>query len=276
MGPDGKLKGMRMTSCKDPALRAEPEGTIDPFVAVIGFWNGDRPLAVLSYYATHPQSFYRTGVANPDFPGIARFVREQAVPGVMHIHFTGAGGNVGAGKYNDGSPANRPVLAQRLADGMARAWNGMERFPVSEADIGWQVEPVALPPAEHLKEEILLADLSGTSAKPASILGAAPALAWLQRCHAGHKIDLACLRLGSIRVLHMPGELFVEYQLAAQKLRPDLHIAMAAYGDYGPGYIGTEVAYSQGGYETQPTSSFVAPHVEKVLLEGIARLLAEK
>jgi hypothetical protein len=276
LGPDGKIKGMRMTSCKDPALRAEPEGTIDPIVAVASFWNGDRPLAVLSYYATHPQSFYRTGIANPDFPGIARFVREQAVPGVMHVHFTGAGGNVGAGKYNDGSPANRPVLAQRLADGMARAFEASEKFPVSEADIGWGVEPVALPPAKHLNADALLADLTGTSAKPASILGAAAQLAWLERCQVGHKIDLACLRVGPVRVLHMPGELFVEYQLAAQKLRPDLRIAMAAYGDYGPGYIGTEIAYSQGGYETQPTSSFVAPQVEKVLMDGIARLLADK
>ena len=38
------------------------------------------PLAVLSYYACHPQSYYRTGVPSPDFPGIARSIRGQAVP----------------------------------------------------------------------------------------------------------------------------------------------------------------------------------------------------
>jgi hypothetical protein len=76
-------------------------------------------------------------------------------------------------------------------------------------------------------------------------------------------------------VLHLPGELFVEYQLAAQKLRPDLFVAMAAYGDYGPGYIGTEIAYSQGGYETEPRSSLVAPSVEGVLMDAIGRLLRD-
>ena len=81
---------------------------------------------------------------------------------------------------------------------------------------------------------------------------AAGELVWLRRCRAGDTIDVACLRLGKARVLHLPGELFVEYQLAAQKLRPDLFVAMAAYGDYAPGYIGTEVAYPQGGYETGP------------------------
>ena len=52
-----------------------------------------------------------------------------------------------------------------------------------------------------------------------------------------------------------------------------LFVAMAAYGDYGPSYIGTAIAYDQGGYETQPSSSFVAPAVEGVLLDGLRRLL---
>jgi hypothetical protein len=74
----------------------------------------------------------------------------------------------------------------------------------------------------------------------------------------------------------MPGELFVEYQLAAQKLRPDCHVAMAAYGDYGTAYIGTERAYSEGGYETEPRSSNVAPNVESVLMAGMRKLLEAK
>ena len=73
--------------------------------------------------------------------------------------------------------------------------------------------------------------------------------------------------------LHLPGELFVEYQLAAQRLRPDLFVAMAAYGDYAPGYIGTEVAYSQGGYESGSHASLVAPNVERTLMDVIERLL---
>ncbi|MDI9605718.1 MAG: hypothetical protein QM305_10440 [Bacteroidota bacterium] len=44
------------------------------------------------------------------------------VPDALHIHFNGAGGNVAAGKYNDGSHENRLILAKRLADGMKRAW----------------------------------------------------------------------------------------------------------------------------------------------------------
>ena len=101
-------------------------------------------------------------------------------------------------------------------------------------------------------------------------------LAWSRRCKAGHRIDLSCLRLGPARVLHMPGELFVEYQLAAQQMRPDAMVCMAAYGDDGCGYIGTEISYSQGGYETSKVSQ-VAPQVEKVLMDAMKSLLgAEK
>jgi hypothetical protein len=52
--------------------------------------------------------------------------------------------------------------------------------------------------------------------------------------------------------LHLPGELFVEYQLAAKARRPDLFVALAAYGDFSPGYIGTAIAYEQGGYVKLP------------------------
>jgi hypothetical protein len=275
MGPDGKVKATRYTATADPKLRAEPVGTIDPNVSLISFWNGDKPLAVLSYYACHPQSYYRTGIPNPDFPGIARFVRGQAVPEALHVHFNGAGGNIGAGKYNDGAKPNRVALAMKLADGMQRAWDATQKTPITPQQVQWRTEPVALPPAPHLDENRLRADLAKTSDAAVS-QGAAGHLAWLVRCREGHKIDLALLSLGDIRVLHMPGELFVEYQLAAQAMRKDLHVAMAAYGDYGPGYIGTKVAYGEGGYETSPGASRVAPEVEPVLMEGMKKLLEGK
>lgn len=272
LGEDGRVRAMRFTACADPALRAEPEGVTDPMVSVLSLWNDDQPLAVLSYYACHPQSYYRTGIANPDFPGVARFTRQLAVPDALHVHFDGAGGNIGAGKYNDGSHENRGKLAERLADGMRRAWERTQREPLSADAVAWQVEPVALPPAPHLSVETLDAALKQKDA-PDKFQANAARLAWLRRCQAGRQIDVACLTLGRARVLHLPGELFVEYQLAAKAARPDLFIAMAAYGDYGAGYIGTAEAYAQGGYETGPDASNVAPEAESVLMAAIRKLL---
>lgn len=269
-GPDGKIRAVRYTTCKDPDLQAAPEGVIDPNVVLLSLWNGKRPVAVLSYYATHPQSYYRTGLANPDFPGIARFLRDQSLPGVLHVHFNGAGGNIGAGKYNDGSETNRAVLAGRLADGMKRAWESTRKEPITSADVGWDVETLVLPVAPHLKAE----ELDQALRRPTpQIYVLAAQLAFLERVQAGKGTDVACLRLGKYRVLHTPGELFVEYQLAARNMRPDLNITMAAYGDYGTAYIGTQKAYELGGYETEPRSSNVAPNVQGVLMKAFQRLL---
>jgi len=273
-GPDGRVRATRYTATKDPALRAEPEGLIDPEVSLLAFWNENVPVAVLTYYACHPQSYYRTGVPSPDFPGIARFFRGQSVPEALHVHFTGAGGDIGAGKYNDGSPPNRIVLAERLADGMKRAFESMEKAPLAASDVGWQVVPVALPLAKHLNEEELVKALQSQPLR--GTFDNADRLAWVRRCKAGHRVPIACLRVGTVRVLHMPGELLVEYQLAAKAMRKDLHVMMAAYGDCGPGYIAPAKAYAEGGYETSPGASNVAPEVEPVLIDAMRQLLDAK
>ncbi len=270
---------VRSTACVHRHCRSQnprfPDGTIDPYVKSISFYNGDKLICVLTYYATHPQSYYRTGLAETDFPGIARILREDAL-GVPHVHFNGAGGNIGAGKYNDGAHDNRIRLAGRLAKGMQQAYEATEKFPVTAETFGWESVPVSLPPAEHLDEEKLQALIQDESANMRQRAAAATKLSFLRRTQAGETIDIACLKLGQARVLHMPGELFVEYQLNAAKLRPDLFVAMAAYGDYAPGYIGTKIAYTQGGYETSERASKTAPEVEEVLMGAVKKLLGVK
>jgi hypothetical protein len=271
-GPQGRLRPMRGSSSRDPSLRAEPEGLIDPAVSQLSFWEGDTPLAVLSYYACHPQSYYRTGVPSSDFPGIARWMRGQSVPEALHVHFNGAGGNVAAGKYNDGAKPNRLILANRLQDGMKRAFEATEKFPVTAKDVSWSFEPVRLPPGKHLVDQTLR-DAMHSPALKMGYIGQIDQLSYLTRYHSGHSINIASLAVGPARVLHLPGELFVEYQLAAKALRPDLKVAMAAYGEYGPGYIGTAAAYVEGGYETQARTTNVGPEAEGILMGAMKKLL---
>lgn len=274
LGPDGKVLHTRWTATLDPEVRAYPVGTIDPMLKAVSFWNGDTPLAVMTYYATHPQSHYGKGMVSADFPGMARAMREAALPGVKHIHFDGAGGNVTAGKWNDGAPENRPVLAGRLEDGMRRAWESTERCPLSAGDVRWVTDEVVLPPSEGTTLEAERATLADATADANVRMGAIGEIAYRERVASGKTIAIGLLKLGHINIVHMPGELFVEYQLAAQALRPDLAVCMAAYGDCGPGYIGTAVAYAEGGYETSPAASLTAPEVESVLMVSLRKLLS--
>lgn len=268
---DGKIGRMRGSSSKIPELIELPEGLIDPTISCLVFWNNAQPVAVVSSYACHPQSYYRTGVPSPDFPGIARFMRGQDLNETLHVHFNGAGGNIAAGKYNDGSQPNRMVLAQRLYLGMKQAFENARPIPLESTSIDWHSVAVKLPLAPHLNKEDLKTQLQATPAR--GYISLADQLAWCHRVDAGHSIDIACLTVGSVRMMYMPGELFVEFQLAAKKMRPDLNVMMAAYGDYGPGYIGTEVSYQEGGYETAPSSSNVAPESEQILLDTMKQLL---
>jgi hypothetical protein len=256
----------RLSSCQDSLLRAAPEGLIDPEISLISFWDHEQPVAILSYYAVHPQSYYRTGVTNPDFAGVARFLRQLEVPRALHVHFNGAAGNVAAGKYNDGSPENRGILARRLAEGMKKAWESTVMTHLDPDYVRWNTELCFLPPAQHLFK------IRTYPSDSLLVRSNAARLAWLDRCQEGKKIIISCLSLGNIRILHLPGEPFVEFQLAAKAFRGDLHIAVAAYGDYGPGYIGTREGYALGGYETGYASN-VTPEAGDILLDTIKKLL---
>jgi hypothetical protein len=269
LGPDGKVKYTRTSATRDAAARAEPEGLIDPWLRTLSFWDGDRPLAALSYYATHPMSYYGDGRVSADFCGLARRQRQADDRQVFQVYFNGCAGNVTAGKYNDGSKENRPVLRDRMYAGLTAAWKATERFAVER--FSWRVEPVQLPPraepsfgAEASRR--VLDDPKQTAARRNN---AAFQLAWLAR--QDRPIGLTCLDLGRVEVLHLPGEPFVEYQLFAQEQRPDGVVCVAGYGDGGPGYIPTARAYLEGGYE--PTVALAGPESEAILKKAIGKLL---
>ncbi|MEO9004546.1 MAG: hypothetical protein ABI288_07405 [Ginsengibacter sp.] len=270
LGKDGKVAIVRFSSSTDSQAIAAPEGVIDPWLKCVSFWNKEKPIAVLTYYATHPQSYYGTGDVSCDFVGIGRNAFEKVI-GVPCIHFNGAGGNIAAGKYNDGSHEVRPILADRMEVGMIKAWKATKKIPVSGKDLVWKSQFVALPISPDLKEDEVRANLKDMKKYTSATELAATKLAWLIQSQAGRKVQVSSLRLGNVWLLNIPGEAFVEYQLAAQALRPNDHVCTAAYEEYGPEYIGTKIAYSQGGFEIP--ESFVAPEVEGVLMGAINEVL---
>jgi hypothetical protein len=269
-GPDGRVKFTRTSATKSPEARAEPEGLIDPVLRTLSFWHGSTPLAALHYYATHPMSYYGDGRVSADFCGLARQKLQDEDATVFQAYFTGCAGNVTAGKYNDGAKANRAVLRDRMFAAMKESFRSTKRTPVTGWD--WRVEPIKLPPrldpsfsaAESRKT---LADPEASKAKRGN---AAFQLAWLNRLD--RPIDVTCLDFGGdALVLHLPGEPFIEFQLAAQQMRADKPVFVAGYGDDGCGYIPRAVGFLEGGYE--PTVALSGPESEGILLKAMAKLL---
>ena len=273
MGADGKVAMVCLSATKkDSPQQQEPEGTIDPMLKTVSFWNGGLKLATLHYYATHPMSYYNDGIVTHDFVGIAR-ERRTRDDGVPHVYFTGCGGNIAAGKYNDGSTASRVRLSERVHAAMLASEQGGKRTPLPR--IEWRARPVLLKANPGLSEERMMKTVENTAASPAVRIGAAMRVAFIRQSAAGVPIHFTSLHLGDdMRLLHLPGEAFVEYQLFAQQQNPAAFIATASYGDGGPGYLPLEKSFAEGGYE--PSWAFAAPESEQQMKTAITELLKRR
>jgi hypothetical protein len=268
---DGRPAFDRTSATRDPAVRDQPEGLIDPWLKTLSFWDGDRPVLALSCYATHPMSYYGRGGVSADFVGLARRRRQDALPGVFQIYVSGCSGNVTAGKYNDGAPANRPVLAGRIERAMAVAWAATERSPIERA--AFRSTPLRLEPRDG--PGFTAGDLRKrleTDPKPFGQCLAALGLAWRARADAGHAIDVPVLDLGRARLLLLPGESYVEYQLLAQRARPDAFVVTMGYGEAGTGYVPTDRHVAEGDTNLNDWC-WVAPGSEARMARAIAAAL---
>ena len=269
--PDGKPSFDRGSATRNVLAREAGDGVIDPWLKTLSFWNGDTPLAAVSGYATHPMSYYRTGEISADFPGLARARRQKETPGVFQIYFSGCSGNVTAGKYNDGARTNRAALGDRLHAAMATAWRETKRQPVET--IAFRNAPMKL----KVREE---GDFAPAELEKKLAAGVAPfqqclaamGLSWRKRSAAGRPIDVPLIDFGSAQFLLLPGEAYVEYQLAAQNLRPDSFVLVAGYGDGATGYIPTEQHWAERDGNLHDWC-WVAPGAELGMLDALRRVL---
>ena len=270
--PDGSIRFDRTSSTRNAFAIEAAEGLIDPWLKTLSFWNGETPLAAISGYAVHPMSYYGSGEVSADFPGLARSQRQKEMPGVAQIYFSGCSGNVTAGKYNNGDQTNRGVLAGRIHRAMVAAWKETTKHPLQT--IRFQTTSVRLEPrdgngftVEDLRKKL------ASETKPFQQCLAALALSWRKRADAGHRIEIPSLDLGAAQLLVLPGEAYVEYQLAAQRARPDSFVLVAGYGEGATGYIPTEKHIQ----EKDPNLGdwwWVAPGSEPHLLAAIREALA--
>jgi hypothetical protein len=272
LGDNGKIAKMRLSSTKDPVLRELPDGQIDAMLKTISFWNGETKLASLHYYATHPMSFYGDGMVTHDFVGIAR-ERRTKDEGVPHIYFTGCGGNIAAGKYNDGTKESRVRLGEQIYAAMVASEKQMKRAEVNR--IEWRATPVLFKPDPEFPEERMMKVIENTQTLASTRIAAALRVGFIRHCAASVPIQLTSLHLGDdVCLLHLPGESFIEYQLFAQQQRAGSFVATASYGDGATGYIPLEKSFAEGGYE--PTQAYASPDSEKVMKATIVELLRAK
>jgi hypothetical protein len=211
-------------------------------------------------------SYYNDGMISHDFVGIAR-ERRTREDGVPHLYFTGCGGNIGAGKYNDGSPENRPRLAERIHQAMIDSEKAASLRPLT--GFSWRHVPVILQPDPAFPEERMIKVLQNTATSAPQRITAALRIGFIRH---REPIPFTSLHLGDdVRLLHLPGESFVEYQRFAQQQLPDGFVCTASYGDGVTGYIPLEKSFIEGGYE--PSQAYAAPESERAIKQAVSQLL---
>ena len=267
---NGLIGTMRGSKCLDPALIALPEGPIDPLLRTVAFYDGAIKIAACHYYATHPMSYYGDGRVSSDFCGLARKRRQREQPTCAQLYFTGCAGNIAAGKYNDGTPAARAALTDRIYAGMVAAEAALRPKPLLR--VSWRTAELFAQPNPSLGLDALRELMDKRSDSLALRMRPAFKLALIERCVRRVPFILSALHLDDITLLHLPAEPFVDFQLFAQSQRPGRAVAVAAYGDGGPWYIPTKGEFAAGGYEID--FAFCAPETEDQLRKTIAQLLA--
>jgi len=272
--PNGQLSYGRTSATKDSDAQAAPEGTIDPWLKTLSFWEGGQPVAALSCYATHPMSYYGKGGVSSDFVGLARQRRQADDPAVFQVYATGCSGNITAGKYNDGSPENRPVLRDRIYDGLVAAWQATQRRRLQT--VAFRQAPLRLTPRQSpgFTPEDLRRRL-GQDSPPFQQCLAAMGLSWRRRVEAGQPIDVPALDFGGAHLLLLPAETYVEYQLFAQQSRPDSFVMVIGFGECAPGYIPIERAWAEDDGNLHDWC-WVAPGAQPAMEEAIRAALAAK
>ena len=124
------------------------------------------------------------------------------------------------------------------------------------APLSWRIEPLPVTPRQDGRFQT----------------AAAMILAFQQWAATGASPELSCLSLGDLRILNLPGDVFVEYQLFAQTQGSGLQVAVAGYEDCGTWYLPIDATYQDnGGYEQ--TFAFGEP-CQPRLEAAISRLLA--
>ena len=187
------------------------------------------------------------------------------------MYFTGCSGNISAGKYNDGSKEVRPVLTQRLYEGIVASEKELQPRPLTQ--VAWRTREL-LPVARKIFDASQIEKALADKTQPV-VNRNRPAytLAWIRRVEAKQPILLSSLLLNDqAALLHLPAECFIEYQLRAQTLAPGRFVATAAYGDGGPWYLPVKEEYPNGGYEV--SVAFCEPEVDDLLTTAMQGLLA--
>ncbi len=269
---NGKCRASRYSMCTDETLKRKPTGLIDPLLRTVAFHGrGDRLIAAMHFYASHPMGAYRRNQVGSDIPGVALdYVTRRTGPEALHLYFTGCAGNITFGKYHLNSDKTIRVLGERLGGYLLDNMHQLNEAPIGP--LTFKTARFELPLNAGM-DETLLAQKIEAAQTPLEVSEPGRRMIFLQQGKRWSRLAATRMSIGAdVHFLSLPGETVVEYQLYAQGLIPERFLATAAYSDCTYHYIPTAAMYNEGGYE--PDVGAICSHaVEVPYRQAISKVL---
>jgi hypothetical protein len=234
-------------------LGANPEGPIDDQVVIMRIDKlSGEPKAVFVNYACHGTSLGgRNNKISPEWSGHMLEYIEKNIPGVIGIFAQGAAGDInprfvgGIDGYED-SLENTANLGYEIGKEVVSVFNTVKTdLPLNPA-IKTNHQEIVCP----LKYDHVVKNFRNTT----------------------YEVPTTAVRIDAFTWVTFPGELF--HQIG-KDIKAGTHARypfLVGYCNGSVGYLPTQQAYSEGGYE--PWSTRFAPVTEKIYRKGVEDLLS--
>ncbi|MEI7437327.1 MAG: hypothetical protein WCL16_11055 [bacterium] len=300
-GVDGRVAFNRRFVMRDGTARTHPglcnpdvlycEGPIDPEVGVMTFTaeNG-RTLAAVLHHTCHPGHGYPQRWISAGWPGAwCNGVRDLLGGDCVAMLVNGFCGNIHQCNHQDSHyQDDYPEMGRKLTETTAAV---LPRLAAIDAPVlDWRIQSLQLPLRSPTDQEL---------ADARRLLREHPQPIWKDAektvvewdwVYAAIRIDLAehvrktpmfdypiqVFRLGTLALVSVPGEPFVEEQLRIKLASPAAFTFMAHMSNTYVGYVPTPQAFERGGYETRTsTGSKLAPEALGMIGDAVIGMLKE-
>ena len=251
------------------------EGPIDPEVGVCCVQDMDsNPLAFLLHYTCHPVNAYGNSetflAASSDWPGAWASEMQQAFgAGTVPLVVNGCCGNINPWHPFDGD--FRPDH-QRMGRGLSCLSERIVRNLTftGDAALDTRIERIGLPfreiPDERLREVVAILEehpepprKADGQVDPRWFRAASTRSVELCRQRDGEfSYEIQAFRIGDLCIVGLPGEPFVEGQLALKVNSAAPYLFPAHLTTHYVGYLPTREAYSRGGHEANEDVTYWA------------------
>ena len=202
-------------------------------------------IATLVHANCHPVHEMCIPHISADFPGELCAALEEFSSNGLPIYFNGAAGDINPPTVSCGIESARQH-GQALAKAITLA--GQRATVIGTEPMVFRNQTIQLP-------------IRSTRGVP------------VQETHPGR---LSALRLGLLAMVFLPGEIFVETALAIENSSPFAQTLVVGYAEDSIGYVPTQRAFDEGGYEIGPGKwSFLQRGAEPIIRSKAAELLRE-